>query len=168
MRRAVTLGIPVVCAALLAACGSQGQGTTNSFQNSEASRPQPVEVRGCLTASGDRFVLTELQDASSAARPTTETYQLTRTADQPLDLKKWVGQVVQVTGEAAPAKVADVRQSAPATPTATTGQQSAASTDTAPKVATSESLRIANRTLAVASVTPTGEACIAAAPRSSR
>jgi hypothetical protein len=171
MRQASIFAVGVFCAALVAGCGNnrsaQATNDTGSaapadaFGNVAASRPQPADVRGCLTASGDQFVLTVLQDASAASKPTTETYQLTKTADQAIDLKSYVGKEVEVTGEADPPRVADVQQGESATPAATTGQDSQAPGDNA-RVGTTLSTRFTYRKLAVSSVTPTGDPCPAA------
>jgi len=176
MRRATIFGVWALCAGLAVACGNNRQAqanndtgasapAANAFRDQAGSRPQPVDIRGCLTASGDRFVLTELQDAS-AGNPTTQTFELTKTATQAIDLKQYVGQEVRVAGEADPVRVAEVREGEAATPAATTGQaqprlapSAATGAGTTPKVGTTEEERFAYRKLAVSSVTPTGTAC---------
>src|SRR5690242_10917748 len=121
MTRASIFGICSVCAVLATACGGKQAAQANNdtganapaakaFRDHASDRPQPVDVRGCLTASGDQFVLTELQDASAAPKPTTETFLLTNAAVQKVDLRRYVGQQVEVAGEADPARVADVRE----------------------------------------------------------
>jgi hypothetical protein len=161
MRRATSFGVLAMCAALTVACGSNrtAENNNNTGANAPAAatlkdnakdRPAPVDVQGCLTASGDRFVLTSLQAAEgapagqaaangshtapapnttangTAAVPTTETYQLVATADN--DLKQYVGKQVRVTGEADPPKVAEVRELTPAAPANGATQQGSVGT----------------------------------------
>lgn len=178
MKRATTL-TALACAALTVACGSNRTAQNNentganapaatAFHDNNKDRPAPADVRGCLTGSGDRYVLTSLvhteptqknattDQPSTAAVPTTETYQLVDTATT--DLAKYVGQEVRVTGEADPAKVADVRELAPAQPL----QQSvgtAGATSSPPKVRIEEDTHFEYRKLRVSSVTPVGGAC---------
>jgi len=188
MRRASIFGVWAACAALTVACG--GSRATEKNENTAANesaarlpggspseRPAPIEVRGCLTAAGDRFVLTALQAAApedkagnsapaAAATPTTETYQLI--AAKTDDLQKYVGQQVRVTGEAEPARVAEIRESTTATPpgertVGTAGAQNAGKSDAAqPKVSTEEKTRLETSKLRVSSVTASGGACPAA------
>lgn len=179
MTRAFIVGT-TLCAVLAVGCGrhqgetnnsSTATNTANPFRDQAGTRPQPVDVRGCLTASGDQFVLTQLRDASSANNPTTDTFQLTKTADQAIDLKQYVGKEVRVAGEADPARVADVREGDAATPAATNGQAAPPATTSAtagkatPRVGTTEESRFVYRKLAVSSVTPTGNDCPAAEPQ---
>lgn len=186
MRRASIVGVWALCVGLAAACGSnraaQANNDTgasapaaNAFRDRASDRPEPVDVRGCLTASGDQFVLTELQDASVAPTPTTDTFLLTNAAVQKVDLRQYVGQEVEVAGEADPPRVADVREGEATTPAPTTGQtgQGAVRDDArdhpSAKVGTEEQARFDFRKLAVSSVTPTGNACPAtSAPPASK
>jgi hypothetical protein len=86
--------------------------------------PRPVIVDGCLTASGERLVLTELEPGVRgpiAARrygrrpwaeeePTTEAYRLVGMDEQ---LRQLVGQRVEIIGEAELEQVVDVREWSP-------------------------------------------------------
>jgi hypothetical protein len=181
------LGVWATCAALTVACGggrtadNNSNTTTNTsaaeaLRGNASERPAPVDVSGCLTASGDRFVLTSLQtaaprgdatrgaDAAASAVPTTETYQLI--AANTDDLRKYVGQQVRVSGEADPARVAQVRELSPATPAQPQGT-SGTQANAQPSVRTEESTRIEARKLRVSSVTAAGGAC-PTAPAQSR
>lgn len=168
MRRASIVGVWALCAGLAAACGSNRAAQANNdtaFRDRASDRPQPVDVRGCLTASGDQFVVTALQDASAAPKPTTDTFLLTNAAVQKVDLRQYVGQEVEVAGEADPPRVADVREGEATTPAATTGQRGQGAVrdegrdHPGAKVGTEEEARFDYRKLAVSSVTPTGNAC---------
>lgn len=121
--------------------------------------PRPVIVEGCLTASGDRLVLTELKSDDSAGGSTaaaTESYRLVGMEE---NLRPHVGKRVRVTGEAEPEQVVDVRQSTPPAPA--TGQP-AGTTGSEPQVETTETTRIEISDLQVRSVSPSTESCTAA------
>ncbi len=187
MRRGLSFGVCAACAVVTLACGNnrnaqstenQGQNTTASSIRDEAkNRPAPADVRGCLTASGNRFVLTTLNDTSAPATgqsapatanavPTTETYQLVSTGSE--NLSKYVGQEVRVTGEADPARVADVRELTPAVPAqhGSVGTSGRSGKDAnGPKVSTEEETHFEYRKLRVSSVTPAGGACPATQAR---
>lgn len=171
MRRATTFGVTALCAALTVACGSNrtAENNNNTGANAPAAsvlkdnaknRPAPVDVQGCLTGANDRYVLTTLQSETS---PTTESYQLIATATN--DLQKYVGQQVRVTGEADPARVADVRELTPAVPAGqgvgTSGNTPAADAN-GPKVRTEENTHFEVHKLRVSSVTAAGGNCPAA------
>jgi hypothetical protein len=207
MKRATSFGVIALGAALTVACGNNRTAANNNdtganapaaaeFRNDNGNVPRPVDVEGCLTASGGQFVLTALQNAAPAGSqasggnsaaagsaqrpggqspvPTTETYQLVSAGDN--DLQKYVGQQVRVTGEADPARVADVRELTPATPAqpergqpgsvGTTGN-AAGNTNSGPKVTTESTTHFEYRKLRVSAVTPAGGAC-PAAPAQSR
>jgi hypothetical protein len=176
MRRASSIAIWALCAGLAASCGSNRAAQANNdtgahapaakaFRGQAPDRRQPVDVRGCLTASGDQFVLTELQDASAASKPTTDTFLLTNAAVQKVDLRQYVGREIEVAGEADPPRIADVREGEATTPAATTGQRDQGAVreegrdHPVAKVGTEEEARFDYRKLAVSSVTPTGNAC---------
>jgi len=127
-------------------------------------RPSPVTVEGCLTASGDRFVLTQLtHDAAAepgASQPGTEAYRLVGMEDE---LRPHVGKRVRITGEAEPEQVVDVRQSSPpadANPAGTAGSPRTPQRPEA-EVETTETARIEINDLQVRSVSATSEACVA-------
>jgi hypothetical protein len=166
----------VLCAGLAAACGggtgdaaSEQPGTTpgNGAAREEVggqagARPEPISVDGCLTEANGRFVLTQLEREGGTA---TETYQLTTNA--PDDLRQHVGREVRIAGEAAAARVAEVRESTPpgagaTSPAGTSGQQGGA------EVSTESTTRLEMRQLAVSSVTPTGDECPTAAGAQAR
>ena len=132
----------LLCASLSLACRPASQATA-------------VTEVGCLTAAGDRFVLTSLE---SGERPSTELYQLFGTSDE---LREHVGREVLVTGEAEPAGIAEVRETTPATPVGTSG----ANIQAAPQVRTESQVRLETRQLRVLTVTPTGDDCPAGVSR---
>ncbi len=176
-------------AAMTIACGGGNQPAAESNANAaaesaDAPRDQarvPVEVRGCLTAAGDRFVLTALRTSTGEtttgstaagnntataasnggagdAIPTTESYQLT-VADQS-DLRQYVGREVRVVGDADAPQVAQVQETTPSAPAvATSGQQRSQTAAEGPTVKSVTETRLEVRRLAVGSVTPTGNEC---------
>jgi len=116
----------------------------------------PITVTGCLTGSGDRFALTELERADAAttiAAPSTETYQLVGREEE---LRPHVGHQVTVTGKADTPEVAIVRESSPAAaaPTGTAGPQGAepSGQGSTPKVSAETETRVEVAKLKVASV----------------
>jgi hypothetical protein len=162
MNRLHRLSAAVVCLGLAAACGGNNRETTAEHETTTAAataqaerdeptgRPAALSVTGCLTSADGRYVLTEL---SGDRQPTTESYQLTNADEQ---LRPHVGKQVRVNGEAEPARVAEVRESTPATPAGTAGQQTATNQ---PAVSTETRTRLETRTVSVTSVTPTGQDC---------
>jgi hypothetical protein len=173
MTRALASG--VFCVAVAVGCGrgpAAGPAPTEEQQvmkrtdtkplkTLSGARPAPVNVVGCLTASGDRFVLTQLRRAdtgqtaeATAPSPTTDMYQLVNADDQ---LRALVHKEVRIGGEAEAPTVTQFRESVPSTGTGrdevgTSGSQT-------PKVAVQESARIQMRRMSVLSVTPTGDDC---------
>jgi hypothetical protein len=126
-------------------------------------RPTPMTVEGCLTASGDRFVLTRLkaeEAAPSSAGTGTEAYRLVGREDE---LRPHVGKRVRIVGEAEPEQVVDVRQSSPAAePSQPVGRnQPAGTSGPEAQVGTTETARIEINDLQVRSVTATTEPCVA-------
>jgi hypothetical protein len=173
MTLSARLGAAVACAALLAACGTGARSAEDKAANSASAgnpllnsdaRPQPITATGCLTASGDRFVVTALDE--TPAVPTTTTYQLSGGDSE--QLRAQVNREVRVAGEADPPKVADVRD-APTPAVGTSGGDAghAAAPGTEPRVKTQETMRFAVRNLKVLSVTPTGDPCPTAPATSS-
>lgn len=167
MKRLHRLSAAVVCVGFAAACGGGNRDATAERENTTAAnaqaetdeptgRPAPMSVTGCLTSAEGRYVLTELTGDIKApggpAQPTTETYQLTNADEK---LQPHVGKQVRVTGEAEPARVAEVRESTPAAPAGTAGQQS----PNQAAVSSETRTRLEMRTMSVTSVTPTGEDC---------
>ena len=143
MRRTAFWSAWLLCASLSFACRPASQATA-------------VTEVGCLTAAGDRFVLTSLE---SGERTATELYQLVGTSDE---LREHVGREVLVTGEAEPAGIAEIRETTPATPVGTSGANIQAAP---PQVRTESQLRLETRQLRVLTVTPTGDDCPAGVSR---
>jgi hypothetical protein len=179
MKRASMAGVFALCLGLTAACGGGKDETEIAEREPEIAdspdgRPVAITQTGCLTAQGDRFVLTALESAAApgAARPeqgketanptasaqsTTESYQLIGNADE---LRQLVGKQVRVSGEADPPKVAEVREATPPTSGATgTAGEAEPAKPGEPKVATTTETRLEVTQLRVQSVTATGEAC---------
>lgn len=142
MRRTAFYSAGLLCASL-------------SFGCAPASQVTAVTEVGCVTATGDRFVLTSLE---SGEKPATELYQLVGTS---AELREHVGREVLVTGEAQPAGIAEVRETTPSTPVATSGANEGAS----PQVRTESQVRLETRQLRVLTVTPTGDDCPAGVSR---
>jgi hypothetical protein len=172
MNRLHRLSAAIVCVGFAAACGGNNREPTAEHENttaatnaqSESDKPtgqsKPLSVTGCLTSADGRYVLTELAgDVESPAGSTTEAYQLTN-ADQ--KLRPHIGKQVRVTGEAEPARVAEVRESTPLTPApaGTAGQQT---TTNQAAVSTETRTRLETRRMSVMSVTATGQDCPAGA-----
>ena len=118
-------------------------------------RPAPIAETGCLTASGDQFVLTALETSGPEGSTQTETYQLVGEEDE---LRSFVGQAVHVTGRARVPEVAEVREVSPASPVGTSGGGEA-------KVETESQARIETAKLYVQSVAPAEGDCAAATAR---
>ena len=142
MRRTAFFSAGLLCVSLSFACMRPSQATA-------------VTEVGCVTATGDRFVLTSLE---SGEKPATELYQLVGTSDE---LREHVGREVLVTGEAQPAGIAEVRETTPATPVATSGGNEGAQA----QVRTESQVRLETRQLRVLTVTPTGDDCPAGMSR---
>ena len=136
MRRTTFFGMSMICVSLSFACARAGQATA-------------VTEVGCVTASGNRYVLTSLE---SGERPATELYQLVGNGDE---LREHVGREVLITGEADPAGVAEVRETAPAAPVGTSGSAG----EPQAQVRTESQVRIEARQLRVLTVTATGDEC---------
>ena len=170
-----------LCLGLAIGCGGKTDETEIAEREPDVAgrgdnRPVPVTETGCLTAQGDRFVLTALERGAAqdkapgaqespagtaGARPTTESYQLIGNESE---LRQLVGQQVRVTGEADVPKVAEVRESTPPTAasgaTGTAGQPEPARPGE-PQVATTTETRLEVTQLRVQSITATGQACAA-------
>jgi hypothetical protein len=153
----------VSATALVVACvGVTACGGGNKESESVSVPPAPISATGCLTASGDRFVLTNIQPTApgeqASAGPTTANYQLIG-ADA--DLRQHVGRQVTVNGEAESARVAEVRETTPATPATAPADRPIGTSGDEPKVQTETETRMEVAKLRVQSVTPTGETCTA-------
>jgi hypothetical protein len=134
MKRASMAGVFALCLGLTVACGGNKDEADIAERDPKVGdrgdgRPMAITETGCLTAQGDRFVLTALESAAAAgtakpepgaagsqkpgqgaaesrsadAQPTTESYQLIGNEDE---LRPLVGKQVRVSGEADPPKVA--------------------------------------------------------------
>ena len=123
----------------------------NAVVGEEQGRPRLITAEGCLTASGDRFVLTELKTANGSAEA--EAYRLVGRDE---DLRAHVGKRVEISGEAEPEQVVDVRQStegidASAPATGTSG--------TTAEVDTTTTTRIDVHDLRVRTIVATADPC---------
>jgi hypothetical protein len=154
MKRTILMSICVGAVALSVGCGRRDASQADqknilelATQSAPAGTIAPVEVVGCLSASGNRFVLSHIDKDDSK----TVAYPLVNADDQ---LTSMVGREVRVTGEAQPAQKADTRAITPPQPAATSGQSEADA-----KVTTIEETKVEMQKLAVASVSPTGDAC---------
>jgi len=144
---------------LSGACGrhDNGQVTEKNEKNivdlaTQRGAISAVTVEGCLTASGDKFMLASLDKESSK----TSVYQLMNADDQ---LRNMVGKEVRVSGQAEATQSAEAREVTPSAPAATSGK----STEAEPKVSTVTDTKLDVHRLTVASVTPTGDTCATAA-----
>jgi hypothetical protein len=181
MNRAALFGVCVLSAAMAAACGGQDRNDEAAIaeQKPEVSgrgddAPRLITATGCLTASGDQFVLTELEpgaagpqvrqdqggaNPAAGAQPTTESYQLVGDEDR---LKGLVGRQVRVTGAAEPPKVAEVRETTPPTQpgnaTGTAGTPEPAKPGE-PQVSATTETRLEVTQLRVETVSDTGQPC---------
>lgn len=156
MKRLRIAGVLALCVGL-SACNraadrERDQDEAQAGDKALNGRPEAVTETGCLTASGDRFVLTNLEHGAGDAA--TETFQLVGKED---DLRPHVGKQLRVMGQAEPAKVAVVTETTPATESEPAGT----SGSTEPKVSTETKARMEVRTLTVNSFEPTGASCAA-------
>ena len=138
MKQACVAGVCAISLAAAIGCGRSGGQTATSRT-------------GCLTTSGQSFVLTDIERGDS---PSTEAFRL---EGKESELRPHIGQRVRITGDAEPAKVAVVRESTPpaaSTPAGTSGGAE-------PTVKTETETRVEVRNLTVASIEPTGQTCAA-------
>ena len=152
MKPAVLLSILAI-AASAAACGQANRDPDE--QRSE------TEVVGCLTSSGDRFVLTSLERSDTGttiAAPATESYVLKGKDDE---LRPHVGKQVRVSGMSDTPSVAIAREASPAAPAGS--QQPAGTAGQQPgggaQVRTEEQTRLEIAELTVREVQDTGRPC---------
>ena len=154
MKRAILMSIYIGAVALSAACDRRDAAQADkknildlATHPAPAGSIAPVEVIGCLSASGDRFVVTHVDKDDSK----TVAYQLVNAEDQ---LRPLVGKEVRVSGEAQPTQKAETRAVTPPQPAATSGRS-----DTKAQVSTVENTKVDMQRLTVASVSPTGDSC---------
>ena len=126
-----------------------------TVQDRDSTAPaRTMTVDGCLTAAGDRFVLTQLDKGVNGAEAETETYRLVGMEAQ---LRPLVGQHVEVSGTAEAEQVVDIRESSP--PAATPGEQPRGTSGAEPQVSTVQSTQVAVSDLRVSSVRARGDQC---------
>jgi hypothetical protein len=154
MKRIGMLGVWGLCLGLTVGCGGRSDETpaeeARDDKDIDISETTTVTETGCLTSSGDRFVLAALETGGPAAE--TELYQLIGSENE---LRQHVGREVRVSGMAEPAQVATVRESSAAAPTGTAGAPQGAK----PEVTTQAETRLETRRMRVTTVTPTGDEC---------
>ncbi len=123
---------------------------------------------GCVTASGDQFILTDLEPGEAqeglqhqpgaAPRPTTEAYLLIGDNER---LRTLVGRRARVVGEADPAQVAEIRELTPMVRASaeTTEAIGTAGGNGEPRVSTAQEIRLEIHRLRVTSANLTGDSC---------
>lgn len=166
MRLLLTCCAVALPVALAASCNradrdeSPVESTPTVYGDRNEVRPSPIAVEGCLTASGDRFVLTQLKpdETSQPGATGTESYRLVGMGDE---LRPHVGKRVRITGESEPEQVVDVRQSTPlvGAPQAGRADHPAGTTGPEAQVGTTATTRIEINDLQVRSITATTEPC---------
>ena len=159
MKQVSAVGVGVLCAAIAVGC-ERGRSDDAELDAQPVAAGQveldddPISVTGCLTAEGDRFMLTRLnEDAPPVA--TTEVYQLDGDNDE---LRQHVGKMVQVFGDAPPPNVAQLAEQTSPSPAGTAGGSSA-------QVSVRETTRFETRELDVISLTATDQPCPSGARR---
>jgi hypothetical protein len=159
---AAAAAIVLVGAGCHRASSDRNVGPAGSLTENKLVNPKMTLVRGCLTGNVDQFVLTNIEQSSgatsgaqTAAPPlaTTESYRLIGMDDQ---LKGFVGQRIEVTGDSVPDQVVDLVSATPAHPPASS---SAGTTGTDAKVSTASRARVEIHELRVGSVNPLGDKC---------
>lgn len=151
MNRALWCGAIGLCISLTVACGGRSETENDDRDDFDIEESALVTERGCLTASGNRFVLTALEGGGGAQ---TELYQLIGDADE---LRQHVGKEVSITGDAEPARVAVVRESSAGSAGTSGTAQPNPPTEGAPQVSTQSQTTLQTRELRVNSVTPAGD-----------
>ena len=157
MKRSILMSMCIGAIALSGACSGRDNSQPDKKNIVDlATHPaaiSAVSVDGCLTASGEKFMLASLDKDASR----TTVYQLMNADDQ---LRNFVGKEVRVTGQAEAIQSAETREVTPPAAAATPG----ASAETQPKVSTVTDTKLDVHKLTVASVTPTGDSCRTSAP----
>ena len=155
-----TLSAVGVCLMVTVGCGRTEERAAleepATVQDRDSNAPaKTMTVDGCLTAAGDRFVLTQLDKGVAGGEAETETYRLVGMEEQ---LRPLVGQHVEVTGTAEAEQVVDIRESSPPPATAPGGQPRGTS-GAEPQVSTVQSTQLAVSDLRVSSVRGRGDQC---------
>lgn len=159
----------VVALGLTVACGPP-EGNASGGGNTLRALPVPVSVTGCLTAAGDRALLTALAPGQASEQlgrrngarpyPITEVYELTGANEK---WRKYIGWQVQVYGEAPPPAVAIVQERSPAVPASPvavgTAGESPSQGEGSVQVRTQQQIRFEVTQLRVMSVTPIRDVC---------
>jgi hypothetical protein len=152
MKGVMLVGVSACLLTLMMACG----------RKDDAPMALILET-GCVTASGDEFILTDLEPggSQSSRRPTTEAYLLSNADDA---LEEHVGERVRVTGDTSIPEVVNIRMVeplyrarpdngvVPATSNANQAEQ--------PRVGVADQIRMKVGDLQVRSVEPTGDRCL--------
>jgi len=157
MKRSILMSICIGAIALNGACSRNDNNTQADKKNiidlaTHSGAISAVTVDGCLSASGDKFMLASFDKDSSK----TVVYQLMNADDQ---LRNLVGKEVRVAGQAEATQATETREVTPPAPTATSGKSAGAE----PKVSTVTDTKLDVHKMTVASVTPTGDTCTTAA-----
>ena len=153
MKRTILMSICAGAVVLSVGCGRRNAQDDKKNILDLATHPAPagaiapVEVVGCLSASGNRFVVSHIDKDDSK----TVAYQLVNADDQ---LRPLIGREVRVSGEAQATQKAETRAVTPPQPAATSGKS-----EPEAKVTTVEETKLDMQKLAVASVSPTGDPC---------
>jgi hypothetical protein len=153
-----TWSVVGVCLMMTVGCGRTEERAAleepATVQDEGSNAPaRAMTVDGCLTAAGDRFVLTQLDKGVNGAEPGTESYRLVGMEEQ---LRPLVGQHVEVTGTAEAEQVVDIRESSP--PPASS-EEPRGTTGATPQVSTVQSTQLAVSDLRVSSVRGRGDQC---------
>jgi hypothetical protein len=167
MKHVTLFTVAVLSLGLAAGCNRgteyQQNSTTAELETESPSGTigtEPVNIVGCLTGAGDRYMLTRLEADATGA---TETYQLLNADEK---LHSMVGRQVRVIGVAEPTQVAQTREVTPAQPAGTSGQQTSPSSTEQPRaqVSSQQTTKLAIHTLRVASVEPMSGECATEQP----
>jgi hypothetical protein len=157
MKRA-TSSVMALCLVMSVACGRteenaalESPATVQDDDTVAAART--MTVAGCLTAAGDRFVLTELGSDAGRAEPTTASYRLIGMDEK---LRPLVGQRVEISGTAEPEQVVDIRESSPP---AEGAEQPRGTSGADAQVSTVQTTRLEVSDLRVESVRGRGDPC---------
>jgi hypothetical protein len=150
MKRAARIGFVTCLLGLTIACGQTEIPPTLVFET------------GCLTSSGDEFILTDLESAGGRSQepgPVTEAYLLKGADDE---LAEHVGRRVHVTGEASSPRIVNIRLLEPlvrARP-AQGAIHADSSTGVDPTIEITQKVRLEVSHLLVRAVNPADASCV--------